>query len=129
MSDKQAVKRMQIKQHNEAYDKMQAEEAISKVNIDLSKAMYNSTANDIPAEPHVETKELIETEKKLLSPQEYADAMGWNKIPRFPVNAKTYQVRKMFKQLTKQELQNEATSVRINHGVMKMEALLARAGV
>jgi len=125
MSHKQALKRMQIKQHNESYDKMRAEEAVAKVNMDLSKAMYDA----IPAEPHVETKELIETEKKLLSPQEYADAMGWNKIPRFPVNAKTYQIRKMFKQLTKQELQNEATSARINHCVIKLEALLARAGI
>lgn len=123
MSQKQALKQLKVKQHNEAYAKMRLEEETK----DLSQVMHEAVAADIS--PDVETKELIETEKKLISPEEYAKEMGWNKIPRFPVNARTYQVRKMFKQLTKQELQDEAKAVKINRGVQKMEALLARAGV
>lgn len=77
--------------------------------------------------PPVEMKELVVPEKKKVTPEEYAAHMGWSKIPKFPVNAKTYQLRKMFKQLTKQEMAEEVKLEKVNRGVEKIYSLLARA--
>lgn len=127
---KTQIKKEAARLYNEIYEQKRLDALIKNTPEQIIQNAVDVGVFKEAAETIVEQKEIPEQEQPKLSPAEFAKQMGWNKIPKFKINAQTYNIRKMFGQLTKSELYYDAVKrPKVERGMEKIYRLLARAGV